>query len=285
MRSSGFADSRPSQDGIPSKICPSLTWRGCAVDAVTRTHRFLRTLAVLVAFALAHAPAFAYRPFDSTDADVTKAGELELELGPVGRLREGSRRIRVEPALVANYGLAHDRELVLEGRREVPLDRDADEPRSSVVDNGLFVKQVLRRGALQDAAGPSVATEYGVLLPSVHGEKGTGLSLAGIASQRTQALTVHLNAALEWTREHEPGAFLGAILEGPHAWSVRPVAEVFGEQASGTPRTSSALVGAIWRVRDDLSFDLGVRRGRAAGETVRELRIGLTWAFSIKKEP
>jgi hypothetical protein len=242
-------------------------------------------LCVFGALLFASSTALAYRPFDSTDADVAKAGDLELELGPVGRLREGSRRIRVEPAVVANYGLARDRELVLEGRREVALDRDEGEPRSSIVDNGLFVKQVLRPGVLQDAAGPSVATEVGVLLPSVHGEKGTGASLAGIVSQRTEALTAHLNAALEWTREHEPGAFLGAILEGPHAWAVRPVAEVFGEQASGTARTTSSLVGAVWRVRDGLSFDIGVRRAHSAGETVRELRIGLTWAFSVKKEP
>jgi hypothetical protein len=254
------------------------------VDAAALTHRFLRALA-LVAVAFAHVPAFAYRPFDSTDADVAKAGELELELGPVGRLREGPRRTSVEPALVANYGLSDERELVLEGRREVLLDREQDEPRSSIVDNGLFVKQVLRKGVLQDAAGPSVATEVGVLLPSIHGEKGTGASIAGIVSQRTDAATVHLNGALEWTREHEPGAFLGVILEGPHAWAVRPVAETFGEQASGTPRTTSGLVGAIWRVRDDLSFDIGVRRAHTAGETVRELRIGLTWAFPVKKEP
>jgi hypothetical protein len=246
-----------------------------------------RTLTVLGTFGalLASGPALGYRPFDSTDADVAKAGDLELELGPVGRLREGSRRTRVEPALVVNYGLAHDRELVLEGRREVLQDREEGEPRSSIADNGLFVKQVLRRGVLQDAAGPSVATEFGVLLPSVHGDKGTGLSLAGIASQRTDALALHLNAALQWTREHEPGAFLGAILEGPHAWAVRPVAEVFGEQASGTPRTTSGLVGAIWRVREGLSFDIGLRRAHSAGETVRELRIGLTWAFSLRKEP
>ncbi len=29
------------------------------------------------------APALAYRPFDSTDADVAGPGEFELELGPV----------------------------------------------------------------------------------------------------------------------------------------------------------------------------------------------------------
>jgi hypothetical protein len=249
------------------------------------TSRSLTALGIFFGALLASSPVLAYRPFDSTDADVAKAGDLEMELGPVGRLREGSKRIRVAPAVVANYGLAHDRELVLEGRREIALDRDEGEPRSSIVDNGVFVKQVLRPGVLQDAAGPSVATEYGLLLPAVHGEKGTGASLAGIVSQRTEVATLHLNAALEWTREHEPGAFLGAILEGPRAWAVRPVAEVFGEQASGTPRTSSSLVGAIWRVRDGLSFDIGVRRAHAAGETVRELRIGLTWAFSVKKEP
>ena len=236
-------------------------------------------------YALAPMSALAYRPFDSTDADVAKQGDLELELGPVGRLREGSRRIRVQPAIIANYGLTDERELVLEGRREVLLDRGEDEARSSIRDNALSLKQVLRKGVLQDAAGPSVASELGLLLPDVHGEKGTGASFAGIVSQRGDLVTAHLNAALQWTREHEPGAFLGVILEGPHAWAVRPVAELFGEQASGTPRTTSGLLGAIWRVRDDLSFDFGVRRAHSGGETVREFRIGLTWAFASRKEP
>ncbi len=154
-------------------------------------------------------PAFALRPYDSTDADVAKQGEFELELGPVGRRREGSRRIEVAPAVIGNFGLRGDRELVIQGQREVALDRDPGEPRSAIVDNGIFIKQVLRQGTLQDASGPSIATEYGVLLPSVHGEKGTGLSVAGIVSQRTERISVHLNAALTWTREHEPEPFPG----------------------------------------------------------------------------
>ena len=224
-------------------------------------------------------PALALRPYDSTDADVAKQGEFELELGPVGRRREGSKRIAVAPAVIGNFGLGSDRELVIQGQREVVLDREPGEPRSAIVDNGIFIKQVLRQGALQDAPGPSVATEYGVLFPSVNGGKGTGLSVAGIVSQRTEAVSVHLNAALAWTREHEPDLFLGAILEGPYAWAVRPVAEVFGEQASGSPRITSRLVGAIWRVREDLSFDVGVRRAHDGNETIRELRLGLTWTF------
>jgi len=223
--------------------------------------------------------AFAYRPFDSTDADVVKQGEFELELGPIGRRHEDSKRIEIAPAVIGNFGLPGDRELVIQGQREVTLDREPGAPRSAIVDNGVFIKQVLRQGVLQDASGPSIATEYGLLLPSVHGAKGTGLSVAGIVSQRSAAVSLHFNAALAWTREHEPDLFLGAILEGPYSWAVRPIAEVFGEQASGSPRTTSMLVGAIWRVRDGLSFDVGVRKAHDGSETVHELRLGLTWTF------
>src|SRR5216117_332355 len=137
-------------------------------------------------------PALALRPYDSTDADVAKQGEFGLELGPVGRRREGSKRIEVAPAVIGNFGLEGDRELVIQGQREVALDREPGEPRSAIVGNGIFIKQVLRNGTLQDASGASIATEYGVLLPSVHGGKGTGLSVAGIVSQRTETVSVHL---------------------------------------------------------------------------------------------
>jgi len=247
--------------------------------------RMLGVFAVVVAQLAYPQFALAYRPFDSTDADVAHAGEFELELGPVGRLREGSKRLLVAPAVIGNIGFSGDRELVLQGQREVTLDREAGEPRSALVDNGAFIKQVLRRGVLQDESGPSVATEYGVLLPSVRGKHGTGLSVAGIVSQRWDAATIHLNGALAWTRQHEPDVFLGAILEGPYSWRVRPVGEAFTEQATGSARITSRLVGAIWRVRDGLSFDVGLRSAQAGGEPIRELRLGLTWAFSLKKDP
>jgi len=246
--------------------------------------RVLRMLAaVLIQLAYA-APALAYRPFDSTDADVAKAGEFELEFGPVQRFDQGGKRFADAPAVVANFGLTRDHELVIETRREVALDAEPGEPRSSFVDNGVFIKQVLRRGILQDEKGPSVATEYGILLPDQHGDSGTGASIAGIVSQRGDAGTIHLNGSVSWTREHEPAGFAGVILEGPYSWRVRPVAEAFAERVSGSSSTTSALVGAIWRVRDGFSFDVGLRSGKAAGESVHELRLGFTWAFSYKNE-
>ena len=110
--------------------------------------RLLRALAVVL---LMHAScALAYRPFDSTDADVAHDGEAEIELGPVQWLREGSKRFLQAPAMIANIGFSKDRELVIEGRHEVALDREPGEPRSALVDNGVFIKQVLRRGVRGD---------------------------------------------------------------------------------------------------------------------------------------
>ena len=147
----------------------------------------MRRLCAALALAMLSVPTLAYRPFDSTDAAVAAPGEFELELGPIGWLREGENSFRVAPAVVANFGLPWRSELVLEGQRQVALDPAAGEPKTSLVDTGVFVKTVVREGALQDARGPSVAMEYGVLLPEVHGQSGTGASVAGIVSQRWDA--------------------------------------------------------------------------------------------------
>jgi hypothetical protein len=230
-------------------------------------------------------PAFALRPFDATDAAVAAPQEFELELGPLGRLREGSRRIRVAPAVIGNFGLSHNRELVIEGRREVAIDRDSSERGSAIVDNGLFIKQVLREGVLQEQGGVSIATEYGMLLPGVHADRGTGASIAGIVSQRWNAVTIHLNAVAAYTRDHNPDLFLSTIVEGPESWRVRPVAEVFVDEARGHPHVISGLIGAIWRVTEGLAFDVGIRSARFGNEAIRELRVGLTWALSWSKQP
>jgi hypothetical protein len=236
--------------------------------------------AALIGYA---APAAAYRPFDSTDADVAHAGEADIELGPVQWRREGERRFLDAPAVVANFGFSKDRELVIETSRQVARDPEPDEARASLVDTGVSIKQVLRRGTLQEESGPSVAAEYGVLLPGIHAQDGTGFSVAGIVSQRGAAGTVHLNAQLARTRDRESQLFLGAIVEGPYEWPIRPVAEVFTDHVTGSARVNSTLVGAIWRARDGLSFDAGLRYARAGDEPIHELRLGLTWSFSLSK--
>jgi hypothetical protein len=222
-------------------------------------------------------PAHAYRPFDGTDAAVVDEHEFELELGPVQYAREGSAKSLVAPALVGNYGLAGDREVVLEGKVFWPIGGGEDNSQPSFADGALSFKQLLRRGSLQDASGVSVAIECGILLPTIHAEPGAGASCALVASHRWSAATAHLNGALSFDRDHHWNRFASLIVESPDAWLVRPVAEVTVDQEVNGPRTRSALAGLIWRARETLSFDLGVRYGRSGDESIREIRAGLTW--------
>lgn len=236
---------------------------------------------LLSAAAMWPIPASAYRPFNSTDAAVAAKGEMEIELGPLGYVIDGGDKALVAPSVIFNWGLADGWEAVLEGRHFVQLGNATQEPRFRVEDTALSLKGVLRDGCLQERTGPSVATEASVLLPTLHGDPGVGAEWALIVSQRWTDLTVHLNGAATWTRAHEPGLFGGIILEGHDAWAIHPVAEVFVESERAAPTTFSGLVGTIWRVREGLSFDAGLRRARAGGMSTTELRAGLTWAFGV----
>jgi hypothetical protein len=221
-------------------------------------------------------PAFAYRPFDGTDAAVAASGEVEIELQPAGRLRDGTDTSLVAPAAVFNYGLDNGWEAVIEGQGQTPLSPAGP---TALTAAGAFLKHVFVPGSLQDKAGPSVATEFGVLLPDSTGDSGAGGSLAGIVSQQWDWGAVHVNAEMALTRDHHADLFLGGIIEGPSSWTIRPVAEFFYEKEFGQAETVSALIGAIWRVSDDLSFDVGLRHALTNGHSVDEARAGLTFSF------
>jgi hypothetical protein len=249
--------------------------KGSARRTRLRLGSFL--LAVIV---LSHVDtALAYRPFDGTDAAVADPGEMEVELQPAGVKSTGGQKTLVAPATVLNYGFAKDWELVLETRAETPL----SEPGPTVwPDSGVFLKHILRPGVLQDQAGPSIATEFGALLPDTIGSNHFGASVAAIISQRWDWGTAHLNIAGALTRDQHADLFTGIILEGPHKWTVRPVAEFFYEEEFAQARTFSALIGAIWQVKDNLSFDVGFRHAIVNGTGVNEIRAGLTYGFPLR---
>jgi hypothetical protein len=224
--------------------------------------------------------ASAYRPFNSTDAAIAPRGELEIEMGPVGYLKEGPDPFLVAPSLVLNWSFADRWQLVLEGRELIRLGSVGQERRATLQEAALTLKGILREGSLQEKTGPSAATELAMLIPTVDGES-VGASGRLIASQRWDAATVHLNGEASWTRAHRLGYFAGAIVEGHDTWTVRPVAEVFVEGERGVPTTVSGLAGAIWRIRDGLSFDAALRRARTGGVNTTEIRVGFTVAFSV----
>jgi len=139
-------------------------------------------------------------------------------------------------------------------------------------------------GSLQGKDGPSVATEFGVLLPDSTGDSGAGVSWATIVSQRWDWGTVHFNMETALMRDHHADVFVGTIIEGPSKWKVRPVAEFFYEKEFGQAETVSGLVGLIWQVSDKLSFDTAFRHALTNGHPVNEVRAGLTFAFPLRFE-
>jgi hypothetical protein len=118
--------------------------------------------------------------------------------------------------VIVNYGFADRWELVLQSTPQVPPEGFG--PIS--VSNGAFLKYVLQPGVLQEKSGPSIATEFGVLLPEIGGS-GAGIGWAGIASQRGDWGTVHFNLATNLTPDQHGELFLDTILEGPNKWKVR----------------------------------------------------------------
>jgi len=224
-------------------------------------------------------PVAAYRPFDGTDAAVANVKEVEVELQPAGRLRQGPDKTLVAPATIINYGFAERWELVMQGQGETPLSESGV---SSLTEAGVFLKHVLRPGTLQGESGMSIATEFGALLPGINADRGVGASWAAIFSQRSDWGTVHLNVMTSLTRDRRADFFFDAIVEGPSAWKVRPVFEVFSDTTWMQTQVYSGLVGAIWQVRDNLSFDAGMRYALVSGRPVSEFRMGMTFAFQIE---
>ena len=220
-------------------------------------------------------PVLAYRPFDGTDAAVADVGEVEIEFQPIGTIRAGGTTKCLSDGIF-NYGFADRWELVLQGTAQ-PTPEGAG-PIS--VPNGAFLKYVLQQGVLQDKKGPSIATEFGPLLPETGGS-GAGISWTGIVSQRWEWGTLHLNSEANLTPDQHGELFFDAIIEGPNKWKVRPILEVYSDSIVNVSQTFSALAGAIWQVNDKLSFDIAFRYASVDGRPVSELRAGMTFGFPL----
>jgi hypothetical protein len=217
--------------------------------------------------------AWAYRPYDSTDADVADKGAIELELG----WRNSRFETDEEQAAgaVFNLGIGHDREIVFEGEWR---DSSTADSGSSIGDVGLFLKQVHRRGSLQGDRGMSVASECGVLVPTRSENSGPGGECALIASHSSSVLSFHANASIAFETDHHWANSIGLILEGPESWRVRPGLELVREDGAGEKPRLSILVGAVWNTIEGLTVDLAYRRGLEPSREPSEWRIGMTWS-------
>lgn len=234
----------------------------------------MRTVAAALTLGLMVWPwaAWAYRPFDTTDAAVADLHAIEIELSPLSIAHGDEGTAFIAPSLRLNYGFADNWEVVLEGEGDHFKDGH-----SQLSEAALSVKTVLRDGSLQDKTGVSLASEASILLPGIGAENGAGLEWTGMASERFDWGTVHLNLAAILTRQQRGGVFAGAIAEGPGDWPVRPVAELNYQREFGAEEEYSALVGAIWQVNDRLAFDLAYRHGEIDSRPDEQVRMGVTF--------
>jgi len=229
---------------------------------------------ILVLLSLAAWPysAFAYRPFDSTDAAVAEMGKWEVELAPLNWRHTDDGAQWIAPALILNYGFAPRWEVVIEGRNTV-FDRGGDE----FSDAAVSVKTVIREGSFQDKSGVSLGSEFSVLLPGIRADDGAGLEWTLLASHRQDWGAWHFNLGPMLTRDGRGGMVAGGILEGPQSWPVRPVAEIRFEKSFGGEEMIAGLVGLIIPVRDGLALDIGLRHAREGGRPDEQLRAGVTF--------
>jgi len=225
--------------------------------------------------------ALAYRPFDSTDAAVAKPLELEIEMGPLDYLLVGQTSFFIIPNLVVNLGFAPGWEAVIQGQQIVQLGATGGPSRYSIANTQLLVKGVLRDGCLQEAPGPSIALETGLLLPTVNSDQSWGGILTVILSQRAGPITLSFDGTVLVTHAGNVGWEGGIIIEGPSSWTIRPVAELLAAHEASIGTELSVLAGAIWQFGEDFSLDAAIRGGRLGGSGLFEFRAGFTWTIPL----
>jgi hypothetical protein len=231
--------------------------------------RLRRTSAIATIALLTGDLAWAYRPYDSTDADVA---EIELELGwqEADFDAQSADGIRA----VFSRGIGEDREIVIEGGWLRM--RSSGDNRASFEGAGAFVKQVHRRGSLQGASGWSLASECGALIPTRGEDAGAGGECSLVASHYVSVLAIHLNAGLAYETDHRWSRFAGLIIEAAGRRRFKPGIEVTHEQSEGSSEFS-ALAAMSWSVTNACAFDIAHRWRLQPSSDSREWRMGLTW--------
>ena len=224
--------------------------------------------------------AHAYRPFDLTDADVATRHNFEIELGPVEFVSVDSEHSLRAPNLAINFGLATGRELVLEGANHVVLESTPDESRMTLEGLAFAMKQVMRRGSLQDEPGLSIAMEDAILFPE-RGEKHLGAAASLIASMASKRGSAHFNIEGERLPEGRNAGTAGLIFEASDHFGIAPAIELKVEAVNGGLPEHSVLLGLIYVPGRETEYDVAVRLARSGDERIFEIRAGLTWQVSV----
>lgn len=201
-----------------------------------------------VLFACVIAPAAAFPPYRSTDADTAPPWALETRLGLVRVERESSQTSYESPLFRGNFGLPRHVEILTEFSHE---------PETGERDLAAGFKWVPYFGPA------SAGIETLALLPTP-GSSGVGMESLLLSTLRSDALRVHLNAGGFYDprpAEAEHGWKAGLIAELPLR-GLRPGVELF---AKGIESEQAQLIAGPGVIIDLGGFDL--RTGLHVGLT------------------
>lgn len=246
--------------------------------------RFLNSAAAATLFLCAWSPAYAYRPFISTDAAVADFRQVEIEMGVFNWAQNGSpssagttnRNFYTVPQTVLNYGVVDRVELV--GQFNV----DEIGGNTQFADPALNMKVVAKEGFLQNKPGDSFAFETSLLIPSpLDGEERFGFQETGIWSHRIGGFIFHVNVGPGVAQDSTEGfIFLGTIAEHPITKTLRAVGEISVQDTVAETPDNSGLLGLIWDTpRPDLALDAGLRRGLSNEAPSWLLTLGFSYGF------
>ena len=230
--------------------------------------------------ALTTGVAQAYRPFDLTDAEVAKRHNFEIELGPAELMGVDAEHSVRAPSLSINYGLATGRELTLAGANRLALKSTPGEPRARLEDVAFALKQVLRRGSLQDRSGPSVAMEDAILFPE-RGEKHLGAAAGLILSSASKSGTTHFSVEADRLPEGINSGSAGLIFEASDQFGVAPAIELKVEAVNGGLPEHSVIFGLIYVPGEQAEYDIALRFARSGDAKIFEVRAGMTFQISV----
>lgn len=219
---------------------------------------------------------FAYRPFVSTDAAVTKEGKWRYELGFFKISYDEDEIIAPSHRLI--YGVLKNWELGHEF--DVQVYKEGKGRDGELKNPVVYLKSVVREGILQNQQRVSFGGIFAVLLPStVEGERDVGLRGSALISGRISNWVYHLNVGGELDRkDFDPNGIWGVILEYPFRGKFRMVGEVNGIVKSHGPSDNSGLIGSIWKI-GTVDLDLGIRKGLSNTTPDWELTTGITFSF------
>ena len=230
----------------------------------------MRLVPLVVLVALSAAPAAAFPPYRSTDADTAEPWVFEARLGVLRLRHDQGENVYSSPLLRLNFGLPHAVELISE--------LEFRPGNGGLTDAALGAKWVPFRGRW------SFGTETLLLLP-VPNMSGVGVESQLVVTYRDSAnrLRVHLNAGGFYDGRPaaaEKGWRASALAELKSGrW--RPGLEVFARKIGSAPVEVLAGPGVIVNVgRADIRLGLHVGLTEAAPDLV--LDAWTSTAFAVR---